>query len=93
MSYHPRRVSGTASATFTNPQPTGGAIATTGVGTASFTWGARFIPVNQMHFTGSAFASNFESPFKLGTLAYFNGLSATGTARSGDVATPAISVA
>jgi len=72
-------VSGTASATFTNPQPTGGAIATTGVGTASFTWGARFTPVNQMDFAGTAFASNFESPFKLGTLAYFNGLSATGT--------------
>jgi hypothetical protein len=72
-------VSGTASAIFTNPQPTGGAIATTGVGTSSFTWGAGFTPVNRMDFAGTSFASNFESPFKLGTLSYFNGLSGTGT--------------
>jgi hypothetical protein len=72
-------VSGIASATFENPQPIGGIITTTGVGTSSFTWGSWSSPVNQMDFAGTSFASNFESPFKLGTLTYFNGLSRSGS--------------
>lgn len=65
-------VTGSASATFVNPQPGGATV--TGVGTSVFTYGIPSgTPANSLSFTGTGFSSAFETPFKVGTLNYFNG--------------------
>jgi hypothetical protein len=65
-------VTGSASATFVNPQP--GDAAVTGVGTNVLTYGvASGAPANSLSFSGVGFSSAFETPFKVGTLTYFNG--------------------
>jgi len=77
-------VEGTASATFVNPTPSGSPVVVTGVGTSFFTYGDNTgtgTPPNSLSFaaTGSGFASAFETPFKVGTLTYFNGTTGVGT--------------
>lgn len=65
-------VTGSASGIFVNPQP-GGALLS-GVGTSVFTYGIPVgTPPNSLSFTGTGFSSAFETPFKVGTLDYFNG--------------------
>lgn len=73
-------VAGSSTGVFVNPQPSG--AVTTGVGTSTFTFGDNTgfgSPPNQLTFAGSAFSSSFETPFKIGTLTYFNGTVAFGT--------------
>jgi hypothetical protein len=66
-------VTGTASGIFVNPLPTVGSI-TTGTGTSNFTFGdPAGTPANHLIFTGSSFASTLETPFKVGSLSYYNG--------------------
>lgn len=81
-------ISGAASATFQNPTP---GTVFSGVNTNSFTWGdpANFgVGANNLRFTGNNFASALDTPFKLGTLSYFNGTTAAGSnASSVDLAT------
>jgi PEP-CTERM motif len=71
---------GTSSGIFVNPDPTGGSIVVTGVGTSTFTWGAGDPPPpNSMSFVGSSFSTTTETPFKIGTLTYFNGTTDLGS--------------
>ena len=73
-------VTGAATATFVNPQPSSPPVVVFNVGTNNFSWGGGgFDPINTLRFDGSSFAANYESPFKLGTLSYYNGLSVAGT--------------
>ncbi|CAN5460815.1 hypothetical protein BH11PSE9_BH11PSE9_20270 [soil metagenome] len=65
-------VGGTTAAAFTDPAPV--TATTTGVGTSVFTWGiGSGTEPSQLSFIGGAFASSFETPFKVGSLSYFNG--------------------
>ena len=81
-------VEGTTSGNWVNPVP--GTATVTGVGTPVFTWGDSTgfgTPPNQLSFAGGAFASAFETKFKVGTISYFNGTTAIGsTADSVDLA-------
>lgn len=74
-------VSGSASGVFNNPQPGGATVS--GVGTSFFTYGdpdGFGTGPNSLSFTGTgSFSSAFETPFKVGTLTYFNGTTALGT--------------
>jgi len=75
-------VSGTMSGNWVNPNPSGGAIVTSGVGTPVFTWGTPSgTPANKVTFDniGGHFSSTTETAFKVGTISYFNGTTATGT--------------
>ena len=75
-------VSGTTSGTWINPNPSAAPIVTTGVGTSAFTWGDGTgfgTGPNSLTFAGGAFAGVLETPFKVGTIAYFNGTTAIGT--------------
>ncbi|WP_223797482.1 choice-of-anchor K domain-containing protein [Sphingomonas nostoxanthinifaciens] len=90
-------VTGSTSAIFVNPKP--GTAVVTGVGTSHFTYGdpIGFSTPNELSFASAAFSSDYETPFKVGTLTYTNGSIAGGTeAASVDVAltlafaTPAI---
>ena len=69
-------VTGSTSATFVNPGPVG--TVTTGVGTNVFTYGMGS-PPNELTFTGSTFSSPIETPFKVGSLYYYNGSTTVGT--------------
>ncbi|CAN5823061.1 hypothetical protein BH11PSE8_BH11PSE8_30100 [soil metagenome] len=65
-------VGGTTTAAFIDPAPA--TATTTGVGTDVFTWGiGSGTPASSLSFVGGAFASGFETPFKVGSLTYFNG--------------------
>ena len=69
-----------ATGTFENPVP-GGAVVT-GVGTSVFTFGDPEqigTGPSSLSFAGSAFSGAFETPFKIGTLTYFNGTITLGT--------------
>jgi len=73
-------VEGSTSGTFINPVG-GPGMATTGVGTSTFTYGtgASSDP-NKLSFAGvNPFLSPFETPFKVGTLTYFNGATVQGS--------------
>ena len=73
-------VSGTTSGIFVNPNPSGGSIVTTGVGTSNFTWGdGSPPPPNSLSFAAAPFSTTTETPFKIGTLTYFNGTTVSGT--------------
>jgi hypothetical protein len=75
-------VSGIASADFVNPSPAGGTdgVVVTGVGTNNFTWGqGSGTPPNSMTFVANSFSTTTETPFKIGTLTYFNGTTVSGT--------------
>lgn len=72
-------ISGNASATFNNPTP---GTVFSGVNTNSFTWGnpGNFgVGANNLTFSGSNFSTTLNTPFKLGTLSYFNGTTAAGS--------------
>ncbi|MEN9867220.1 MAG: hypothetical protein RL748_2810 [Pseudomonadota bacterium] len=80
VSAHAADVIGTSSAVFTNPQPLNTTFS--GVNTNSFTWGnpGNFgVGANNLTFTGSNFDVNLNTPFKLGTLSYFNGTTSAGS--------------
>jgi hypothetical protein len=73
-------VVGSASGVFVNPVP--GTATVTGVGTSSFTYGNGTgfgTGPSALTFGGASFSTNFETPFSLGTLTYFNGTIALGT--------------
>jgi hypothetical protein len=71
-------VQGSTSGVFANPTPT--TATTTGVGTNAFTFGAGSgSPPNSLTFNGASFSSAFETPFKIGTISYFNGATVAGT--------------
>ena len=73
-------IDGTSSGIFVNPVPSGGSIVVTGVNTSTFTWGQGDpAPPNSLSFVGSSFSSTTETPFKIGTLTYFNGTTTSGT--------------
>lgn len=75
-------VDGTTSGTWVNPTPSAPPIVTTGVGTPVFTWGdaATFgTGPNSLTFEGGAYAGALESPFKVGTIIYFNGTTTLGS--------------
>jgi hypothetical protein len=75
-------IAGSSSGVFVNPLPTGGAISVGGVGTSTFNWGnpdGFGTGPNIMSFTGDPFSTTTETPFKIGTLYYFNGTTETGT--------------
>ena len=65
-------VTGTTSGNFVNPLPSN--AVTTGAGTSNFTFGTGSgTPPNELSFAGTSFSSAYETPFKVGTLSYFNG--------------------
>ncbi|GGB28686.1 hypothetical protein GCM10011380_17910 [Sphingomonas metalli] len=81
-------VSGTTSATFTNPQPSTGV--TTGIGTANVTWGTAATDVNKdfkansLSFkSNSPFAAALGQQFTIGSLTYYNGTILNGTELTG----------
>jgi hypothetical protein len=72
------QVDGTAGGTFVNAQPAGSDHGA--VGASTFQWGVSCFPsagctsqLNTLTFAGNGFSSAFETPFKVGTLTYFNG--------------------
>ncbi|MEP6501805.1 MAG: choice-of-anchor K domain-containing protein [Betaproteobacteria bacterium] len=76
-------VSGSTSGTWVNPT-SGAGIVTTGVGTPAFTWGdgsAGDTGPSSVDFAAVAggFSTVTETPFKVGTLTYFNGTTALGS--------------
>ena len=75
-------VSGTVNGVWTHPNPSGSPIVTSGVGTSTFTWGSPDgTKANSVNFnnSGGNFASTTETKFKVGTITYFNGTTASGT--------------
>ncbi len=72
-------ISGATSASFSKPTP---GTVFSGVNTNSFTWGnpSNFgVGPNNLTFSGTNFSSALNTPFKLGTLSYFNGSTAQGS--------------
>jgi hypothetical protein len=75
-------VSGSTSGVWVSPTPAAPPIVTTGVGTSTFTWGDATgfgSPPNSLTFLGGAFSGVLETPFKVGTITYFNGTTALGS--------------
>ena len=77
-------VSGTTAGKWFNALPSGSPIVTTGSGTPLFTYGdgADFgTGPNKLTFAAlvGSFSSATETPFKVGTITYFNGTTAVGT--------------
>jgi hypothetical protein len=75
----PLKVSGSTSATFNNP--TAGST-NSGAGTSKFTWGkpsSIFQQANKLTFEGKSFDSVLNTPFKIGSLTYFNGTTTAGS--------------
>ncbi|WP_338845573.1 choice-of-anchor K domain-containing protein [Massilia sp. W12] len=69
---------GSTSAIFTNPS----AGEHDGVGSRTFTWGnpaQADDSANRLSFRGNAFSTLLDTPFKLGTLSYFNGSTTRGS--------------
>jgi hypothetical protein len=66
-------VEGSTVGTWTNPLP--GSATTTGEGTSMFTWGQGVggSDPSSLSFTSNSFASALETPFKVGSVKYFNG--------------------
>lgn len=76
---HAANVVGASSVTFTHPGLLDSNAVYAGVNTRSFTWGdgsVANVGSNNLTFTGTNFSSPFNTPFKLGTLTYFNGTTA-----------------
>ena len=75
-------VSGTVDGSWVNPDPSGSPVVVSGVGTSTFAWG---VPdgtaANSVKFDngGGNFTSSTETAFKVGTIAYFNGSTNSGT--------------
>jgi hypothetical protein len=75
----PLKVTGTTSATFNNP--TAGSTHS-GVSSNKFTWGnpSNFgVGANKLTFKGASFSSVLNTPFKIGSLTYFNGTTTAGS--------------
>lgn len=73
---------GNSSGTWGTPTPSAFPITFSGVGTNTFLWGdpASFgTGANSLSFAGNAFSTNFNTPFQVGTLTYFNGTTTIGT--------------
>ncbi|HIK08175.1 MAG TPA: choice-of-anchor K domain-containing protein [Trichormus sp. M33_DOE_039] len=73
---------GNSSGTWGTPIPSTASIVYSGVGTDTFTWGdaASFgTGANYLNFVGNAFSTNFDTPFQIGNLTYFNGTTTIGT--------------
>ena len=78
----PAPVAGSSSGQWVSPNPSGGSIVTTGVGTPDFTWGdasAFELGNNSLSFSGASFASVTETPFMVGSIQYHNGTTALGS--------------
>lgn len=77
-------VEGASSGVFVNPvYQVNGAPYGVGVGTSTFSWGDADgfgVGKSSLSFTGNAISSAFETPFKIGTLSFFNGTITTNTA-------------
>jgi hypothetical protein len=71
-------VEGSTSGAWVNPAPAAPPVVVTGVGTPVFTWGESALP-NSLSFRGTAYASPFETPFRVGSISYFNGTTTLGT--------------
>ena len=77
-----QNVSGSTSGLWTSPSPAAPPIVTTGVGTSTFTYGDGTgfgTGPNSLTFAGGLFSSVVETPFRVGSLSYFNGTTAIGT--------------
>jgi len=78
-------VAGSTSGVFqNNPSPPSPGVVTTGSGTSNYTYGTGFgsLP-NSLSFVGNpSFSSDFNTPFLVGTLTYFNGTTVGGTTPS-----------
>lgn len=77
-----QNVSGSTSGIWTSPSPSAPPIVTTGLGTSAFSWGdgtGLGTGPNSLSFASSLFASVVETPFRVGTISYFNGTTALGT--------------
>jgi hypothetical protein len=76
-------VSGTTTGTWVDATPSAPPIATTGAGTSKFTWGvaAGTPTANVLTFAAVAggFSSVTETPFKVGSISYYNGTTESGT--------------
>jgi hypothetical protein len=73
-------VTGNSSGVWTMPGAPVGVVAT-GLGTRVITNGQGLgAPPDAISFTGNVFSSDFDTPFKLGSISYFNGATAAGTA-------------
>ena len=70
-------VLGHSSAMFDNPLPIDTSYS--GVGTDAFTWGTAVTGINHLHFSGTDFNANTNTPFKLGSFSYTNGTTVSGT--------------
>ena len=75
-------VSGTVNGVWVNPNPSAPPVVVSGVGTSTFVWGTPDgTPANSVKFNngGGNFTSSTETAFKVGTITYFNGTTASGT--------------
>ncbi|MEN8220868.1 MAG: Calx-beta domain-containing protein [Pseudomonadota bacterium] len=72
---------GSTSGVWIDPVPTGSSPVFSGVGTSKFEWG-RGTPPNSLQFGGDSFDTLPETVFKLGTVTYYNGTTASGTGAS-----------
>jgi hypothetical protein len=76
-------VSGSTTGAWIHPDPAASPIATTGVGTSTFTWGvAAGTPTPNIlgfHAVAGGFSSVTETPFKVGSISYYNGTTESGT--------------
>ena len=78
-------VGGSTAGTWVDPTPSLPPIVTTGLGTPDFTYGdgnGFGTGPNSLSFAGTTFASVVETPFRVGTITYFNGTTAVGTTPS-----------
>lgn len=83
MSAFAADVTGSATGVFINPLPTTAVVS--GVGTSTFNFGTAFdnVGFGSLSFAAApSFSSNFDTPFKLGQLTYFNGTIVSGTEAS-----------
>ncbi len=74
---HATEVLGHSSAMFDNPLPINTVYS--GIGTDAFTWGTSVTGINHLHFSGTDFSANTNTPFKLGSFSYTNGTTRSGT--------------
>ena len=79
MSAFAADVTGSSTGVFINPKPATAVVS--GVGTSTFNFGTAFDSVGfgSLKFDSAAFSSDFNTPFKLGKLTYFNGTIVSGS--------------
>ena len=77
-----QNVAGSTAGTWIDPSPSAPPVVTMGTGTPFFTYGdgtGLGTGPNSLSFVGGLFSSVVESPFRVGTITYFNGTTAAGT--------------